>query len=279
MKSIFLLLLPILASANNDLTSVCIQDLKAMPGKFNEGRVQKACETVATLGDACKSVEGRPIYHYDKLSTKADPRNILVFSLVHGDELTAGSVARAWMERLTDIDPRNNWRIVPVQNPDGWRKKTRVNANGVDVNRNFPTKDWDDGALKYWETKTKKDPRRFPGHTANSEPETRCAVEHINAYKPDLILSIHNPYGVLDFDGPKISFPKYPHIPWKSLGNYPGSLGRYMWVDQSKPTLTIELHSHGVEKDLERFDRLQDITGDLAIQSEKKIQEEKNGKK
>jgi hypothetical protein len=80
---------------------------------------------------------------------------------------------------------------------------------------------------------------------------------------------------VLDFDGPKVPPPNYPHIPWKNLGNYPGSLGRYMWIDRSKPILTIELARDNVVNQLEKFDRLQDISGDIAIKSEKAMKEKK----
>ncbi len=252
------------------LADFCVQSLTALPGKTKTDELKTACASAQMLA-SCQSEKGVRIFHYDKAakSSEKESQRILVFSLIHGDEFPSGSVARSWMERLTAIEPRNHWRVVPILNPDGLKNKTRVNANGVDVNRNFPSKDWDEKALKYWEKQTGKDKRRYPGAKAASEKETLCAMEHIDDFKPDLILSIHTPYGVLDFDGPKISPPAFSHIPWKNLGNYPGSLGRYMWVDRSKPTLTIELHGNGVVEKLEKFDKLQDITGDIAIKSEK----------
>lgn len=251
------------------LSQLCYDSLKALPGKTNADALKASCEGAQQL-PACVSENGVPIFHVNKAARASEEklRKILVFSLIHGDEFPSGSVARSWMERLTSIDPRNEWRVVPVLNPDGLKQKTRYNARGVDVNRNFPTKDWNEKALVYWTKETKKDKRRFPGHEANSEKETRCAIAQIDDYKPDLILSIHTPYNVLDFDGPKITPPKFGPIPWKNLGNYPGSLGRFMWVDRSRPTLTIELAGKGVTEKLEQFDRLQDITGDIAIKAE-----------
>lgn len=282
------LLLSSLAYADDpvSLETLCFDSLKALEGKSKLEALKDACSQAKML-DGCTSEKGERIFHYDKAAKEGekDSKRILVFSLVHGDEFPSGSVARSWMERLTTIEPRNHWRVVPILNPDGLKAKTRYNANGVDINRNFPTKDWDEKALQYWEKHTKKDKRRYPGASAASEKETRCAIAHIDDFNPDLILSIHTPYGVLDFDGPKIPPPNFPHIPWKSLGNYPGSLGRYMWVDRSKPTLTIELHGNKVAEKLEKFDRLQDITGDIAIKTEKilksqgdKGQEAKNQK-
>jgi hypothetical protein len=80
---------------------------------------------------------------------------------------------------------------------------------------------------------------------------------------------VHIPLGVLDFDGPKVkSPPRFTPLPWQSLGNFPGSLGRYMWADRKVPVLTIELKGNEDIKKLEAFDRLQDISGTVAIQAD-----------
>jgi murein peptide amidase A len=267
---LFALSHPAFAQTPPSLSEVCVAELKSLPGKPKEAELKAACETAAQL-PACVSEKGERIFHYDKKSKEGekDPKKILVFSLIHGDELPSGVVARSWMERLTTIEPRNSWRVVPVLNPDGVKNKTRVNANGVDLNRNFPSKDWEEKAIQYWEKHTKKDKRRNPGTKPGSEKETLCAIAHIDDFNPDMILSIHTPYNMLDFDGPKIPPPAFKHLPWKNLGTYPGSLGRYMWVDRSKPTLTIELSGNDVPEQLEEFDKLQDITGDIAIKAEK----------
>lgn len=241
------------------LKDLCVESLKKYPGKFDMKLLQASCETVQVF-DGCQSVKGTPIFHYDKKSKDKKAQNVLVFSLIHGDEFPAGSVGRFWMERLHDIEPRNNWRVVPVLNPDGVALKTRTNANKVDVNRNFPTKDWDDLALKFWDKDSKKNPRRFPGNKSASEPETLCALKHLEDFKPDFIVSVHTPLKVLDFDGPKLKPPKFDYLPWKSLGHYPGSLGRYMWFERNVPVLTMEL-----KEDLPSSNKpllqLQDIIG------------------
>lgn len=239
-----------------------------MPGSVNDADAKSTCAKVERL-DGCVSTEGTPIYHYDKLGSDKNPKKIFAKALIHGDEGLSGSVARAWMLRLEKIDPRNTWRVMPVINPDGWKKKTRTNINGVDLNRNFPTKDWADNAQKYWTKNMKSDPRRYPGPDGASEIETKCLIKHFDEFKPDFIISVHIPLGVLDFDGPKVKAPpKFSPLPWQSLGNFPGSLGRYMWADRKVPVLTIELKGNEDIKKLEAFDKLQDISGTVAIQAD-----------
>lgn len=244
-----------------NLAAYCEKSLSAFPGKHNAKALAKACAQVQIM-KGCESVEGSPIFHFNQFGDSKKISNILVFSLIHGDETPAGSVGRFWMERLVDIMPRNNWRVVPILNPDGVARKTRTNANEIDVNRNFPTRDWTEKAIPYWKRDSKSNPRRFPGHVAASEPETLCALKHIEDFKPDFIVSIHTPLKVLDFDGPKVKPPKFDYLPWKSLGHYPGSLGRYMWFERQVPVLTMEL-KEDLPNSNDPWLQLQDIIGVL----------------
>jgi protein MpaA len=262
-----------IAGSSQPQPASCESLLSSVPFAETFKRLKQVCEKAKQLTE-CESVQKTPIYHFEFEGTAAKAgqkvQNILVFSVVHGDEDQSGSVALSWLNRLQDIAPRNRWRIIPVLNPDGWKLKTRTNANGIDINRNFPSKDWDALALKYWKSKADSNPRRFPGKAAASEPETRCAMAHIEEFKPDFIISIHTPLGVLDFDGPPVKMPKFQPLPWVNLGNFPGSLGRYMWVDRNVPVLTVELKAQSLAaKSLEEFDKLQDISGTVAVQAEK----------
>lgn len=240
----------------------CEKILKKYPGPADEKALKLACEQVELMPE-CVSVEGSPIFHYTKKSTRPEAPRVLVFSLIHGDEIPAGTIARLWMQRLQEFDPRNEWRIIPVLNPDGAEKKTRTNARQVDLNRNFPTVDWDAKAIEFWKKSAQASQRKFPGSVAGSEPEIKCALHHIEDFKPDFIVSIHTPLNVLDFDGPKdIIFPKYDYLPWKSLGHYPGSLGRYMWFERQRPVLTLEWKEN-IPSKMEPLEQLHDVIGQL----------------
>ena len=230
-------------------------------GIGSDVHLKQVCAAVL-VEPSCLSVLGEPIFHYDRLSHDPLARKILVIGLIHGDEFPSGIVSRFWMERLHQISPRNTWRIVPVLNPDGVDKKTRMNARGVDLNRNFPTQDWEKLATREWQDKYKSNPRRFPGDSGGSEPETKCALKHIEDFKPDFVVSIHTPLRVLDFDGPSIPAPSYGYLPWRRLGNFPGSLGRYMWVEKNTPVLTAEFMHEPPQ--MEPLAHLQDIIGNLS---------------
>lgn len=215
--------------------------------------------------EGCSSTEERIISHFDYPARENGlKKRILVISGIHGDEPEAMELASIWNERLQRIKtPSNSWRIIPVLNPDGQAKRTRYNANKVDLNRNFPTKDWSDLALSSWERFHQSHPRRFPGNSAASEVETLCIIKHIEDFRPDLVVSIHTPYGQFDFDGPADKKIKTALLPWKRIGTFPGSLGRYLWEERGIPVLTIELRVDSLRKNRREFLRLQDALSDL----------------
>ena len=197
---------------------------------------------------AVKSVKGRHIMLREFKPEQKPAARVLVVGGIHGDELTAASIVFRWLELLQkpgDAD-QYHWRVVPVLNPDGLLAKppTRVNARGVDLNRNFPTYNWLKEAPTYWKTKTGRDPRRFPGVAPVSEPESRWLHSEITSFKPDVIVSIHAPYGVLDFDGPVtgIEAPaRFGRLHLNRVGVYPGSLGNFGGLKEGIPVVTLEL--------------------------------------
>lgn len=253
-----------------EIRELCYHSLKDIRGNFDKEKLRVACGYAKVI-PGCRSEKGVPIFYFEKQGLFPDrAKKILTMSLIHGDETSAGSVSRSWISRLVDLKSRNTWRVIPIVNPDGFKAGTRTNANKVDVNRNFPTSKWEKYAIKRWKKTKKSDPRRYPGPAPGSEKETQCLLKHFADFKPDFIISVHTPLGILDFDGPKhIRFPKFSPLPWLSLGNYPGSLGRYMWRDRNVPVLTIELKGSDGIHSLEEFDRLQDVSGTVAIQSDR----------
>ena len=202
------------------------------------------CDTAQLQTSTGRSVKGRPIYVRD-VRLEPTQRRVLVIGGIHGDELSASSVALHWIRLAQATPAQTHWRFVPALNPDGLfdRPARRVNANGVDLNRNFPTPNWEREATFYWEGRARKDPRRWPGKRPLSEPETQFLHDEMQRFKPDLIVSIHAPYGVLDFDGPVEPPQRLGRLRLVPVGVFPGSLGNYSGVFKNVPVVTIELPS------------------------------------
>jgi len=178
------------------------------------------------------------------ITAPKNAKRILLIGGIHGDELTSVSIVFRWMGWMGQPDAaRYHWRVIPLANPDGLkaRPSTRFNSNGVDLNRNFDTPDWDQDAQYYWIKRTKRDPRRNPGKAAGSEIETRWLEAQIEEFKPDLIISVHAPYNLLDYDGPVPKPMRFGRLSLVRLGVYPGSLGNYGGIFKQIPVITIEL--------------------------------------
>ena len=209
----------------------------------------KPCMSAQLKPVPAKSVQGRQIMLREFKPEQKAAARVLVIGGIHGDELTSASIVFRWLELLQqpggDAD-QYHWRVIPVLNPDGLLAKPpqRVNARGVDLNRNFPTYIWLKEAPRYWETKTNRDPRRYPGKAPSSEPESRWLHDEITRFRPDVIVSIHAPYGILDFDGPPtgIEAPvRFGHLRLNRVGVYPGSLGNFGGLKEGIPVVTLEL--------------------------------------
>ena len=105
---------------------------------------------------------------------------------MHGDEPKSVSVAQQLIRLLeteTEIGRASDWVIVPVVNPDGYERRRRRNANAVDINRNFPTRNW---------TRTSRRSRMFGGDKPASEPETRAIIKIIELCLSEPSLTRHS---------------------------------------------------------------------------------------
>lgn len=247
-------LLPLAAAAGEDWCAAIGKRLKSVPAA--------QCRALGLQAAPLKSAQGRALMLRDlppavqKLASQQHHKaagaagaagrapRVLVIGGIHGDELTSAALVFRWLPWMQDGEAgRYHWRVIPVANPDGLlaKKPMRVNANGVDLNRNFSTPDWNQDAHAYWQRKTERDPRRFPGHSARSENETRWLEGEIAQFAPDVIVSLHAPYGLLDYDGPARQPRRFGQLTLNRLGVYPGSLGNYGGVHKNVPVITIEL--------------------------------------
>ncbi|WP_417876016.1 M14 metallopeptidase family protein [Winogradskyella sediminis] len=114
------------------------------------------------------SVEKRPIYH---LEFGNGPIKILLWSQMHGNESTSTKalfdcfrlfeteeeLGRQILEKCTLV-------VIPILNPDGAERYTRVNANEVDLNRDAQ---------------------------ALSQPESQVLRQVYNDFQPDYCFNLH----------------------------------------------------------------------------------------
>lgn len=128
-----------------------------------------------------RSVRDTPLLVYRR--GVPDGVSVLVVGAIHGDE-DAG-VAVVDLLKTMELSPKIDLWLVPTMNPDGQVDRTRQNANGVDLNRNFPIR-WSSNQLPgNWE---------YGGPNAASEPEVKAMVRLGNLIKPQIMIWYHQDY-------------------------------------------------------------------------------------
>jgi murein peptide amidase A len=122
---------------------------------------------------------------------------VLVFAAIHGEEPeTTYALSRA-LRQLTA--PPERCAVVLTANPDGVVRGTRGNARGVDLNRNFPTSDWQPKPVTHRSTiEDTSDILLSPGTAPASEVETRALLSLITELEPAAVVALHAPLACID---------------------------------------------------------------------------------
>jgi protein MpaA len=168
---------------------------------------------------------------------------MLVFAAIHGEEPeTAFALSRA-LRQLSE--PAPHCAVVLAANPDGLIRGTRGNARGVELNRNFPTADWQPEPVPH--RSTLDDPRDVllsPGVRPGSEPETQALIGLIHELRPETAIALHAPLACID-DPNESSLGQWlagrSGLPLVTDVGYPtpGSLGTW-GAEQGLPVITYE---------------------------------------
>ncbi len=129
-----------------------------------------------------RSVLGAPLLWFP--ANQTDSNSGLILAGTHGDENAAIATLSAALRTLPDGLRRHH--VVLAVNPDGCQLGLRANANGVDLNRNFPAANWQSGETVYrWNSAADaRDVTLSTGAHPASEPETQALCSLIHQLKP-----------------------------------------------------------------------------------------------
>ncbi len=178
-----------------------------------------------------KSVQGRPIVC--EVHGRGDDV-VLIMATIHGNEPAGTPLVRhlgGYLDQHPQLLAGRRVLLIPVANPDGMAHRTRHNANGIDLNRNFPASSFAPG--------------RRHGKAPLSEPESRAIYQLLEADKPDRVVSIHQPMACIDYDGPARGLAEAMaascDLPVRRIGSRPGSLGSHVGLTRRIAIITLEL--------------------------------------
>lgn len=184
-----------------------------------------------------ESVEGNKIEAF-KTDLQAD-KHLYLMAGTHGDEVEGVYVLQQLFAWLKNEHALKELPIVviPILNPDGYRASSRVNSHAVDLNRNYPTKNWS--------CDFKKESHN-PGPAPLSEPENIYLDKLFTKFPPGLIITFHSWKPILNYndDAQDVAdyLSSYNEYPVTGDIGYPtpGSLGTYAPEKYQAPVLTFE---------------------------------------
>jgi protein MpaA len=180
-----------------------------------------------------RSVQGRPISAVE-LGNPHAARRVLVVGCVHGDEPAGVAVADA-LAAGPGPAHADLW-VVPVLNPDGMAARTRGNAHGVDLNRNFPAG---------WRRLDAPGSAHYSGAAPLSEPESAAAARLVRRVRPTVAIWFHQHLAVVDdSQGPsdvQRRFARDVGLPLRALTVYPGSATGWENTVVGRSAFVVEL--------------------------------------
>lgn len=198
------------------------------------------------------SVRGKPL---EALTLGNGPKRIYIIGGIHGDEPEGPAVAARLPAALlsdfvSEAGERITLRIVRDMNPDGTSSGVRGNTRGIDLNRNWPSRDY----------RAEKLPGAGSGRRAASELEVATIQADLAAFKPDVVIVFgtastgrgpevscvgRSPVAAYDFSGgARAADPR-----WRVLRDprhiVPGSVESYVGNDLGKSVLAIDFKRGG----------------------------------
>ena len=169
------------------------------------------------------SVQGRPIMAV-RMGTPGG-RVVMIVGIIHGDE-TKGALVTAALRTIATPAGIDLW-LIDDMNPDGVAANTRVNANGVDLNRNF------DVGWNYIPRSTTN--HQYSGERPEDQPERQAIAAFVTAIQPAVAIFYHQDANVVSVNGARRLIPTaYSKLVGQGTGSVPcsqqctGTAGTYV---------------------------------------------------
>ena len=211
------------------------------PQSFEPSSTAPLITPTATWTRIGASVRGKQL---QATTVGSGPRRIYIIGGIHGDEPEGPIVAEGLPDLLLSSPDfiHSTVRILKDLNPDGSTARTRVNTRKVDLERNWPSKDF------------QRDARvGGGGDRACSELETAAVHADLVAFKPDIVIvfqsanlppsvSFQGPGRMLAYDfvvAARKADPKWHFTP-ELRNRAPGSIESLVGADMGKTVLRVE---------------------------------------
>lgn len=158
---------------------------------------------------------------------------IFFISTIHGNEYAGSLLLPLLAQELYDnpqwLEQKSVF-MMQLANPDGFVDSERSNRNWVDLNRNFPSNNHRNS--------------RRGGGAPLSEFESRGILNAIQSFNPDRVITLHEPFRCIDYDGPGFELAQMMSdagpLEIKKLGTKSGSLGSFLGRNLNIPVVTVE---------------------------------------
>jgi murein peptide amidase A len=121
---------------------------------------------------------------------RAGDLRILLFGAIHGDEpLGVPRLELLLARALASLAARDLDRV--AADPDGLAAGTKDNRRGIDLNRNFPARNWNPSTR----------PATIPVRGQSRSPNRRALAALIARVRPTRIIAPHSPFRTVNYDG------------------------------------------------------------------------------
>jgi murein peptide amidase A len=171
-------------------------------------------------------------------------RRPLVVAGIHGEEPETTVLLSS---ALRSLPPgRLRAAVVLAANPDGLARGTRGNADGIELNRNFPAGDWSERRPAHvWTRGRPQDVVLSSGSQPGSAAETRALMALVEELDPSVVVTVHAPLAcVIDPTGTAVGrfLAQRCELPLRDRLDVPAPGSLESWcADRRVATVTFEL--------------------------------------